>query len=432
MPVLAFLVFAASMIFVLSMGWAMSWAMVVGFFAFLCAGLRRGFSLKALLRMAAAGARNSLIVVRILLIIGVLTGLWRSAGTFAFLTAWGLRLIAPKFFVLAAFLLPCVLSYAIGTAFGTAGTLGVALMALARGGGVNELVTAGAIMSGIYFGDRCSPVSSCAHLVAAVTDTDLYSNIRLMMRTALLPFLLSLLFYLLLSLNNPMRGVDGSALAALETEFNLSPLAGLPALIMLVLPLMGVKVFPAFLASILCAFFCTVSVQGMDVFPALSCALLGYHVPGDIRALFHGGGLFSMLEISSIVVISGTYSGIFDGTGMLDGVQSRLEGLIARFGPFPVTALTGAAANAVFCNQTVGVMMTSQLIRQPYERQGITRPELAQDMANSVVVIAGLVPWCIACSVPLSMFGVSFRAIPYSVYLYLLPVCYALTRRPQR
>ena len=407
----------------------MSWAMLAGFATFLCVGLCRGFPLKALLRMSAVGARDSLIVVRIMLIIGVLTGLWRSAGTFAFLTAWGLRLIAPNFFVLAAFLLPCVLSYAIGTAFGTAGTLGVALMALARGGGVNELITAGAIMSGIYFGDRCSPASSCAHLVAALTKTDLYGNIRLMMRTALLPFLLSLGFYLFLSLNNPMREFDGAALAALETEFNLSPLAGLPALIMLVLPVMGVKVFPAFLTSILCAFFCTVFVQGMDIEGALSCALLGFHVPGDIRVLFHGGGLTSMLEISFVLVVSGTYSGLFDGTGMLEGVQSRIEGLIARFGPFPVTALTGTAANAVFCNQTVGIMMTNQLIRQPYERQGLTRPELAQDLANSVAVIAGLVPWCIACSVPLSMFGVSFRAIPYSVYLYLLPLCYALTRR---
>ena len=429
MPVAAFLIFAASMILVLALELSMGWAMAAGFLAFLCAGLRRGFPLGSLLRMAAAGSRDSLIVVRVLLIIGVLTGLWRSAGTFAFLTAWGLRLIAPKFFVLAAFLFSCALSYAIGTAFGTAGTLGVTLMALARGGGVNEIAAAGAILSGIYFGDRCSPASSCAHLVAALTETDLYANIRLMMRTALLPFLLSLGFYLLLSLENPMRESGSAMLAAIEAEFSLSPWAGLPALIMLVLPLAGVKVFPAFLASILCAFFCTVFVQGMGAIPALSCALLGYHVPGEVRVLFHGGGLVSMLEISFVVVVSGTFSGLFDGTGMLEGVQSRLGRLIARFGPFPVTAWVGTAANALFCNQTVGVMMTNQLIRQPCERQGVARPELAQDLANSVVVIAGLIPWCIACSVPLSMFGVSFRAIPYSVYLYLLPLCYALTRR---
>ncbi|MCR4818211.1 MAG: sodium:proton antiporter, partial [Fretibacterium sp.] len=255
MPVLAFLVFAASMIFVLSLGQSMIWAMLAGFLAFLCAGLRRGFPLGSLLRMSAAGARNSLIVVRVMLVIGVLTGLWRSAGTFAFLTAWGLRLIAPNFFVLAAFLLSSVLSYAIGTSFGTAGTLGVTLMALAHGGGVDEIVTAGAVLSGIYFGDRCSPASSCAHLVAALTETDLYSNIRLMMRTALLPFLLSLGVYLFLSLENPMHRVDSAVLAAMETEFNLSLWAGLPALIMLLLPLMGVNVFTAFLASILCALF---------------------------------------------------------------------------------------------------------------------------------------------------------------------------------
>ena len=124
---LAFAVFAALMAGSLACGYSMLWALAAGFIGFMGVGLRRGFALPALLRMAGRGVRESLIVVRVMLTIGVLTGLWRAAGTFALLTAWGLRLISPSTFILEAFLLSCTLSYALGSSFGTAGTLGVAL-----------------------------------------------------------------------------------------------------------------------------------------------------------------------------------------------------------------------------------------------------------------------------------------------------------------
>lgn len=409
----------------------MIWLLLAGLGALLCLGLRLGFPLKRLLSWSAVGAGESLIVVRVLLAIGVLTGLWRASGTFAVLTAWGLQAIAPRLFVVMAFVLSCLLSYAIGTAFGTAGTLGVTLMTLARSGGVDELVAAGAILSGIYFGDRCSPISSCAHLVAALTGTDFYDNHHRMMRTALLPSLLTLGVYLLLSLNYPMREVESSALAALGREFNLSPWAALPALLMLVLPLLRVKLFYSFLASILCALACALLVQGESAASVLSCALVGLHAPeGSARALFNGGGLISMLGLCVLILVSGTYSGLFEGTELLKGAQSRIGGWMGRLGAFPVTALAGTLCNAVFCNQTVGVMMTDQLMRRPYDRAGISRTDLAQDMANSVVVMAALIPWSLACSVPLTAFEVSSWAMPYGVYLYLLPLCYLLTRRP--
>lgn len=109
---------------------------------------------------------KSMIVLRILFFIGLLTGLWRSCGTIAFFIYHGIRVITPSLFILVAFLLTVLLSYALGTSFGVASTAGVVLMALARSGGVSEAVTAGVILSGIYFGDRGAPTSSCASLVA--------------------------------------------------------------------------------------------------------------------------------------------------------------------------------------------------------------------------------------------------------------------------
>ena len=235
--------------------------------------------------MSWPGAKDSLIVVRVLLLIGVLTGLWRSAGTFAFLVTWGMRLINPSLFILAAYALSCGLSYAIGTSFGVAGTLGVALMALARGGGANELVAAGAIMSGIYFGDRCSPASSCANLVASLTGTELYDNIRLMMKTSLAAVGCCGLFYYLLSLAYPMPRADSGMILSLEKSFDLTPWVIIPAIIMFVMPLLKVRSLYAFLASIAFAWGCTVYFQHASWGDSLRYAALGFSAePGSAAA----------------------------------------------------------------------------------------------------------------------------------------------------
>ena len=427
---LAFLVFAGSMAFVLMHGWSMLIGMVIGFFAFFSVALHRHFAFKDIAVMSWKGAKKTLVVLRILLVIGILTGLWRSSGTFAFLVAWGMRLIRPSVFILMAYLLSCGMSYAIGTSFGVSGTLGVALMMLARGCGVDLNVTAGAILSGIYFGDRCSPASSCAALVASITDTKIYDNVKLMLKTAFPAVLVSIAFYAWISRSNPMASGSVTIVEALENCFNLNPLVALPTVFMLVMPMLGAPPLYAFWVSIACAFACSMFIQGMPFYETLRVAVMGFNAePGTIKALFHGGGLISMINMCMIVFISGTYSGIFDGTKMLDSLELGIEHAINRFGSYLVTATIGLLSVSIFCNQSIGSILTSQMLRVPYRNTGRTKDELVQDMANSVVVFAGLVPWCIGCSVPLAMLGVSARAVPFAFYLYILPATYLLTKK---
>ncbi len=156
--IVAFAVFLAAILFCLVKGFSLAWALIVAFLAFFCMGLKRGYRVQALWEMAKKNEPKAMIVVRVLCYIGLLTGLWRSSGTISYFIYYGIRIISPTMFILIAFLLSLLLSYAFGTSFGAASTAGVVLMALARAGGVNEAVTAGAIMSGIYFGDRGSPV----------------------------------------------------------------------------------------------------------------------------------------------------------------------------------------------------------------------------------------------------------------------------------
>jgi NhaC family Na+:H+ antiporter len=329
-----------------------------------------------------------------------------------------------------AFLLSAALSFALGTSYGVTGTAGVVLITLARSGGVDLNLTAGALLSGAYFGDRCSPMSSCASLVAACTGTELYRNVREMLKTAALPTLLTALIFAVLSLRNPITAVDETVLLALSGNFSLHPIVLLPAALVLLLPLFKVPVKWAMAASAAVALLLTVLLQGLPVGEAARTALLGY-VPAqaELRNILSGGGLTSMLTTCGIVLITSLYAGILQGIDILAPAESLVERLADRVGLFPTTALVSIAVVMVFCNQSVMVLMDEQLLAKSYEKRGASRMELAMDIANSGVTLAGLVPWSIAISVPLSMLDVGTGAIPWCVLLYLIPLCYLGTKR---
>ncbi|MEG0830589.1 MAG: Na+/H+ antiporter NhaC family protein [Anaerovoracaceae bacterium] len=429
-------VLIAFVIFVIVMGCCLIFngpmlaALVVGFICFYIVGLHKGFAFSQLGKMSLKGACDSLVVIEVLILIGMITALWRSAGTITFFVYYGIQIITPSMFILITFILACVLSYALGTSFGVAGTVGVIFMALARSGGVSEIVTAGAVMSGVYFGDRGSPASSSANLVAAITHTKLYDNVKIMMKTGLIPLIVSGGIYFVLSLQNPITHVDQTILSSLDREFTINVWLILPAAFMIILPLFKVNVMIAMGASIVSGFAITMGVQGATLLQSTKWVIFGFVASNpDLKEILGGGGVVSMLEVCGIVLLSCSYSGIFSGTDMLGNIQEILEKLIGKIGKFGVMIITGLATTGIFCNQTIASIICRDLMGAPYEKLGAGKTELAVDIENSVIVLSGLVPWTIACTVPLSMLGVGYGALPYSVFLYMMPICYIFTKK---
>ena len=423
-------VFLAGVVACLVLGRSLIWALLLGLALFSLLGLKKGFTPRQLAAMAWRQGRDSLIVVPVFLLIGMVTALWRASGTISFFLYYGLEGLRPASFLLVAFLLAAVLSFALGTCYGVTGTAGVVLITLARSGGVDLAVTAGAILSGAYFGDRCSPMSSCATLVAACTGTELYKNVREMLKTALLPTLLTVLAFGVLSRLHPIQRMDSVVLSALRENFDLHWTVLLPAVLMLVLPLAKVPVKWAMAASAATAFVLTVALQGLPVPEALRTAILGYAPrQAELAGILSGGGLVSMVTSGAVVFITSLYAGILEGLDALAPAKDWVERLSRRVGLFPAAVLVSTAVVSVFCNQAVMVMIDAQLLADSYEARGASRTELAMDIANSGVTIAGLVPWSIAITVPLSMLDVGTEAIPWCVLLYMIPLCYFFTKR---
>lgn len=427
---ICFALFLLAMIACMVTGVDMTFALVLGIVLFGIIALRRGYTVCEIWQMMWCEGRKLVSVLGVFLCIGAITALWRSCGTIAYFIYHGVQIITPPVFVLVAFLLTCLLSYALGTSFGVVGTAGIILMALARSGGINELLTAGAVMSGAYFGDRCSPASSSALLVAAVTETKLYDNLRNMRLSGWLPLGVTTAVYAVLSVCNPIQTVDETLLAALCEHFSISLWTLLPAVLMLVLPLLRVPIRTTLLLSSLAAFAVSVLVQGMGVGETLRAAILGYEVEsGMLREILSGGGAISMLKSSVMVMCTGLFAGLLTGAGAMDVMKGKVKLAARKWGLFGAATAVSIVAGAVFCNQSILCMMGYPLLRESYAVRGASKEEMALDMENSGVVLAALIPWNIACSIPHQMLGVGAGTVLYTVLLYMIPLCYAVTKK---
>ena len=267
--------FCGALVLGLALDLSMLWALCFGLALFWFYGRRKGFSWRALGAMTWEGVAAVWKILSTFLLIGVMTALWRAAGTVPVIVARAAGLIRPEIFLLMSFLLNCGLSLLMGTSMGTAATMGVICAAMGRALGVSPLLTGGAVLSGVFFGDRCSPVSTSALLVATVTKTDIYDNLKAMFRSALVPFLLACGIYGALGLTVRGGGAGMDLEAIFAGSFRLHWAALLPALAILVLAVCRVPVRLAMTASILAAVPVCLFLQRMPLGALLSAALRG-------------------------------------------------------------------------------------------------------------------------------------------------------------
>jgi len=275
------------------------------------------------------------------------------------------------------------------------------------------------VLAGSFFGDRCSPMSTSALLVSTLTKTDLYRNIGSMVKTSVVPFLISCAVYALLG-----RGIgadyDTSQIQSLfANNFVLHPAALIPAAVIVLFSCFRIHVRITMSVSILCGMAVALLIQQLSLTELFSIALLGYQpTDPEVAALLSGGGIQSMVKVFCIVCLSSCYSGMFNGTGLLEGFRGSLYRLSRKITPFGSILLTSIITVMVSCNQTLAIMLTHQLCMDAEPD-----PEtMAIDLENTTVVIAPLIPWSIAGAVPLSTVGAPTASIFTACYLYLLPL----------
>jgi len=417
------ILFCVLLLICLLLDLSLLYALLAGLVLFTAYAIRYGHSFLKSIQLIFKGIGDAKNILLCFVLIGMLTGLWRAAGTIPTIVCYCQKLIHPSVFLLMTFLLNCAISLLTGTAFGTAATMGVICGTMGATLQIPAYLTGGAVLSGVYFGDRCSPVSTSALLVADQTKTDLHTNIKNMLRTGWVPFFISCGIYVVIGLLTATSGELPNLTSIFGSEFRLSLIAVIPAVVLFVLAALRVDVKLAMGISILTALPICFFLQNMPISEVFTVLFSGFTVQNaQVAPMINGGGIWSMAKVGAIVCISSAYSGIFQETDLLDPIKKWVLKLSSHTSVFFSVLTTSLVASAVACNQTLSIMLT----KQACDKLVPDKNRLALYLENSAVVVSPLIPWSIAGAVPLATVGAPLLAIPFAFFLILLPAWYAI------
>ena len=416
--IIAILLFSLSLIFCLLLKLSVVYALIIGYMIFVIYGLIKGHNLIVLIKKSFEGVLTVKNILLVFILIGMITALWRASGTIAFIVYIGSKLISPSILILLTFLLCSILSVLIGTSLGTAATMGVICTSIGKAMGVNPYYIGGAVLSGIYFGDRCSPMSTSALLISELTKTNLYTNIKLMIKTSIIPFIVTCLFYLFLGFKSKVSNISVDVTEIFKQNYNLNIIVIIPAILIIILSILKINVKKTMLVSIVISFIIAIFIQRDSVVALINYCIFGYHHPNErLNLMMKGGGILSMVNVSLIVGISSSYSGIFKETKMLVSLKKYLKDFSKKTSSYFVIFLSSIISGAIACNQSLGTILTNELCGELVEKQ-----KMAIILENTVILLVGLIPWNIAMEVPLKAIDVGIMAGVYAFYLYFLPL----------
>ena len=416
--IIAILLFSLSLITCLLLKFSVVYALVIGYIIFIIYGLIKRHNLIILIKKSFEGVLTVKNILLVFILIGMITALWRASGTIAFIVYMGSKLISPSILIFLTFLLCSILSVLIGTSLGTAATMGVICASIGKTMGVNPYYVGGAVLSGIYFGDRCSPMSTSALLIAELTKTNLYTNIKLMVKTSVVPFVVTCLFYLFLGFKSTVSNISINVTEIFKQNYNLNIIVIIPAILIVILSILKINVKKTMLVSIIISFIIAMFIQRDSIVTLINYCIFGYHHTNErLNLMMKGGGILSMVNVSLIVGISSSYSGIFKETKMLVSLKKYLKDFSKKTSSYFVIFLSSIISGAIACNQSLGTILTNELCGELVEKQ-----KMAIILENTIILLAGLIPWNIAMGVPLKTIGVGVMSGIYAFYLYFLPL----------
>lgn len=388
-------------------------------------GIFKGYSLDTLVSSGLKSGKKALLVIKIFVLVGAISSLWINAGTIPGIVYYGVKFINPSYYYLLVFLITCTVSFFLGSSFGTVGTVGIALMAVGKGIGADPNIAGGAIISGSFWGDRCSPVSSSANLVAVLTESNLYKNIKNMLRTSLLPSVINCVILWKLGGNLEPKIVGSNLDKIIAQNFSLNHFIFIPVFIILMCALFKINVKISMGLSVISAFVLGIVLQGYSFISLITSLLLGFSLEKthQLADILKGGGVFSMWKACLIVGASCIMAGVLNELKLLKSFDAFLYRGQNRFQIFLNTLFLSIVTSALGCNQSISVVMTTEIMKPIYEKKNIDKDSFALDIENSSIVIPALIPWNIAGLIPAGMLGLtSLKYIPYSFYLYILPL----------
>ncbi|MBL4838055.1 MAG: Na+/H+ antiporter NhaC [Kordiimonadaceae bacterium] len=412
--------------------------------------VKNGHKWAALEDAIATGIKTTANAMLILLMVGALIGAWIVSGTVPTMIYYGLKLINPNAFYITACLVCALSSISIGSSWSVIGTIGLGLFGVATSFGLSPEITAGAIISGAYFGDKMSPLSDTTNLAPAVSGTDLFTHIRHMTWTTVPAITIALILYGLLGLGVDVEasslGVSNN-IQLLEETFGTGLHLLLPVLVVVVLAVRKFPAFPAMMLSTLAGVVIAVIFQ-WDLLVAFGSAEgigdVGAMVKGMWTALFSGytgatsdadmnklltrGGMASILNTIWLIVSAMAFGSVMDHAGLLRRLIASLMERAKSSGSLIITtALTCIGVNVVAADQYISIVLPARMYRVEFENRKLAPENLSRTLEDAGTVTSPLIPWNTCGAFISGVLGISaFAYAPYCFFNLLSPVLTSL------
>ena len=378
-------------------------------------GFKNGHHWAEMEKAIVHGISLSLGAVLILLSVGALIGTWLLSGTVPTMIYYGLRILDPSWFYAASCIICGIVSLSIGSSWTTAATIGVALIGIAQGLGMDTSITAGAIVSGAYFGDKISPLSETTNLAPAVAGGELFAHIRNMMWTTIPSISIALVLFLILGFHEPSH-VNNNSInvlsAQLAKQFNISIFNLVPLIVLLVLAMKKMPAFPAVsIGAIMGAIWAVMfqsdlilrlAATGLDSLTAHVTVVWTAFFNGvsietgnaQLNKLLSGGGMSSMLNTIWLIMCALSYGAILEHLGMLRKFVSTILSVAkSKGGLIASTVVTCIGTNVIAADQYMAIVMPGRMYKDEYERRGLHPVALSRTLEDSGTITSPLIPW---------------------------------------
>ncbi|MGF6375855.1 NhaC family Na+:H+ antiporter [Clostridiales Family XIII bacterium PM5-7] len=385
-----------------------------------------------------AGISRSMQANLILLTVGILVSTWKAAGIIPSMIYYGLNIINPSIFLVTACLLCTMISLVIGSSYTTAGTIGVAMIGISIGLGINPALTAGAVVAGAYTGDKMSPMSDTTNMAPAVSGSTLFEHIRHMVYTVVPSYLIAIVLYFILG-RSAAPGDDVQLEMkdilqnAIQDEFTVTPWLMLPIVFLLAAVIMKVPALPSMFVGVLMGLICMGFVQKIGINDFFYIMHYGYESTSSgielangytVADVVGGGGFDGMLWTVSIVLCSMSFAGVLEATGMLGQLVEKILVVAKTNGLLVMTTiLTCLFINLLCADQYLAIILPGRMYKEAFEDRKLKNKNLSRCLEDSGTLTSPLIPWNVCGATMTGFLGIGTIAYaPYAFVNYICPI----------
>lgn len=390
-----------------------------------------GYSFSEMEGFAYEMAQKCIAPAAIILAVGMMIASFMAAGTVPTILVAGLKLITPKFFLALTFVMCCIMSVIMGTSWGTLGTVGIAMMGVGAGLGVNPAITAGAVVSGAWFGDKMSPMSDSTIMCSTITETYIMDHIKAMMQTTIPAAVVSLVIYLGIGIGISGNSYDASTVDSimngLKGMFHINLIPVIPIVVVIVMILMKKGTIVSMMSGTVVAILVAVFYQGYSVADMGTFLYSGFTCDTKneiLISLLNRGGMTSMLSLLAVFVGGLGLGGILDKTGMLEPIFHYItEKYKSPRGIMLMAWCATLLCILVIADNNFAFVMVATLFGSAFQKYNLKSQNLSRILEDVGTLGSALVPWNVGAQFAAGVLGVSTLAyMPYAFLNWMTPI----------